>query len=86
MVDLKQVSVGFGLAKVDIMTSIMSISVVLGLRVTCTVSMAARLAVSVNPVVSWVSLTSKNKLNCGQCLMEYVEKCNSVARASLFSI
>ena len=72
-----------GSSKMDIMTSITSISVVLGLRVTCTVSLVDRLAVSVIPLVSSVSLTSESKLNCGQCLMKCWKKCNSVVNVSL---
>ena len=67
-------------------TFITSISVVLGLRVTCTASLAARLAVSVNPLVSSVSLTSESKRSRKQYVMTYWEKCNSVADASLLSI
>ena len=47
--------------KLDVVTSMTSISVVLGLRVTCTASLAARLAVSVNSLMSSVSLTSESK-------------------------
>ena len=59
-----------GSAKVDVMGSITFISVVLGLRVICTATLADRLAVSVNEVVSSVSLTSESKLSGGQCLMK----------------
>ena len=60
-----------GSSKLDVMAFITSISVVLGLRVTCTVSLAAKLAVSVSPLMSSVSLTSESKLSCGQCLVKY---------------
>ena len=59
-----------GSAKVDAMASITLISVVLGLRVMCTASLVERVAMSVNPLVSSVSLTSESKLSCGQCLMK----------------
>ena len=70
----------------DVMASITSISVVLGLRVTCTASLADRLAVSVNPSVSSVSLTSESKLNPGQCVRMCWEKSNSTERVSLPSV
>ena len=56
---------------VDVMASITSTSVVLGLRAICNASLVDRVAVSVNPVVSSVSLTSESKLSCGQCLMKF---------------
>ena len=53
------------------MVSITLISVVLGLRVMCTASLVERVAMSVNPLMSSVSLTSEIKLSCGQCLVEF---------------
>ena len=85
-VDDSAMLVWSGSAKVDVMTAITFISVVLGLRVTWTASLATRLALSMNPLVSSVSLTSESKMSCGQCLMKYWEKFNSVARVSLLSM
>ena len=73
-------------AKVDVMASITSTSVVLGLSMICTASLVDRVAVRVNPVVSSVSLTNESKLSCGQCLMKFGENCNSVAEAFLLSV
>ena len=56
--------------KVDVMASITSTLVVLGLRTICNPSLVDRVAVRVNPVVSSVSLTNESKLSCGQCLMK----------------
>ena len=70
-------------AGVDVMTFVTLSSVVLGLRVICTASRADRLAVSVNPFASSVSLTRESKLSCGQCLMKCWEKCNAVVNVSL---
>ena len=54
------------------------ISIVVALKLTCSVLLAIRLAVSVNPSVRSVSLTSVDKLSCGQCWMLFWENCNSV--------
>ena len=62
---------------VDVMTFITSITVVLGLRRTCTASLADRLAESANPLVISVSLTSESKLSPGQRVTMCWEKSNS---------
>ena len=59
-----------GSTKVDAMASITLISVAFGLRVMCSASLVERVAMSINPLVSSVSLTSESKLSCGQCLMK----------------
>ena len=70
-VDESAILVCSGSTKVDAMASITLISVVFGLRVMCTASLVERVAMSVNPLVSSVSLTSESKLSCGQCLMKF---------------
>ena len=70
-VDERAMLVCSGSTKVDAMASITLISVVLGLRVMCTASLVERVALSINPLVSSVSLTSESKLSCGQCLMKF---------------
>ena len=78
-------SVSDGGCGLDVMTFVTLSSVMLGLRVICTASLADRLAVSVNPLVSSVSLTSESKSSCGQCLMKCWEKRNAVVNVSLLS-
>ena len=74
-----------GSAQLDVISFLTLSSVVLGLRVIFTASRADRVAVSVNPLVSFVSLTNETKLSCGQCLIKCWEKCNAVVNVPLSS-
>ena len=71
---------------VDVMTSITAISVVLGLRVTCTAPLKDRLTVIVSPLVSSASLTSESNLSCGQSVVLCWEKSKSTVRVPASSV
>ena len=83
-VDESAMLVWSGSAKVDVMPSITSIFCCAWDK--RSLQFITGSYMNMNPLVSSVSLTSESKLSCGQYLMKYWEKCNSVVRASLLSM